>query len=187
MNRSRPGTPGTPGSNIGPMGERLQPDYFQRNKAGTPTPGTPQAEHTEQPASGATTSGTTSGTDSGRATPAPQQPQALGEKWAPGRSQRPDGKVELTEADAWEELGYCFPTWKKWTILTVIFVVQTSMNFNTSLYSNGLAGISEKFHVSEQAARVGAAIFLITYAFGCELWAPWSEGKFIPFCDVIYS
>ena len=49
------------------------------------------------------------------------------------------------------------------------------MNFNTSLYSNGLKGISQEFHVSEQAARCGAMIFLVTYAFGCELWAPWSE------------
>ena len=49
------------------------------------------------------------------------------------------------------------------------------MNFNTSLYSNALSGISEEFGVSMQAARVGAAIFLVTYAFGCELWAPWSE------------
>ena len=49
------------------------------------------------------------------------------------------------------------------------------MNFNTSLYSNGIGGIAKDFGVSEQAARVGAAIFLVTYAFGCELWAPWSE------------
>ncbi len=49
------------------------------------------------------------------------------------------------------------------------------MNFNTSLYSNALGGISGIFGVSEQAVRVGAAIFLIFYAFGCELWAPWSE------------
>ncbi len=27
------------------------------------------------------------------------------------------------------------------------------MNFNTSLYSNALGGISEEFNVSEQAAR----------------------------------
>lgn len=38
-----------------------------------------------------------------------------------------------------------------------------------------MGGISKQFHVSEQVARLGAAIFLITYAFGCELWAPWSE------------
>lgn len=84
-------------------------------------------------------------------------------------------KVELTEDDCYDELAYSYPTWKKWWILTVIFIVQVSMNFNTSLYSNALGGISEEFGVSMQAARVGAAIFLITYAFGCELWAPWSE------------
>lgn len=84
-------------------------------------------------------------------------------------------KIILSEADCYDELGFSWPTWKKWTVLTVIFIVQVSMNFNTSLYSNGLGGISEEFGVSAQAARVGAAIFLITYAFGCELWAPWSE------------
>lgn len=84
-------------------------------------------------------------------------------------------KIEITEADCEGELGYAFPEWKKWTILTVIFLVQLSMNFNTSLYSNGLGGISEEFGVSTQAARCGAMIFLVLYAFGCELWAPWSE------------
>ncbi|OAL38120.1 hypothetical protein AYO20_02572 [Fonsecaea nubica] len=84
-------------------------------------------------------------------------------------------KIEITEEDCYSELGYAFPEWKKWTILTVIFLVQLSMNFNTSLYSNGLKGISEEYNVSEQAARCGAMIFLVLYAFGCELWAPWSE------------
>ncbi|KAI1121630.1 major facilitator superfamily domain-containing protein [Nemania abortiva] len=84
-------------------------------------------------------------------------------------------KRELMQDDCESELGYAFPTWKKWWILTVIFFVQTSMNFNTSLYSNGIPGIAGEFHVSEQTARCGAALFLITYAFGCELWAPWSE------------
>lgn len=84
-------------------------------------------------------------------------------------------KRELQQEDCPDKLGFALPKWRKWWILTVIFLVQTSMNFNTSLYSNGLSGISEKFNVSEQAARVGAAIFLVFYAFGCELWAPWSE------------
>lgn len=84
-------------------------------------------------------------------------------------------KKELVENECYDELGFSYPSWKKWTILTVIFLVQTSMNFNTSLYSNAIKGISQEYHVSEQAARVGAAIFLILYAFGCELWAPWSE------------
>ncbi|KAK6086016.1 major facilitator superfamily transporter [Seiridium cupressi] len=86
-----------------------------------------------------------------------------------------EGKTLLTEADCPEVLGYAFPTSKKWKILIVIFLAQCSMNFNTSLYSNGLTGMSQEFGITVQAARTGAAIFLVTYAFGCELWAPWSE------------
>lgn len=71
-------------------------------------------------------------------------------------------KIELTEEDCYDELGFSFPFWKKWTILSIIFLVQVSMNLNTSLYSNGLVGISEEFGVSEQAARAGAMIFLVT-------------------------
>ena len=37
-------------------------------------------------------------------------------------------------------------------ILSVIFLVQVSMNFNTSLYSNAIDGISAEFNVSTQAA-----------------------------------
>ncbi len=86
-----------------------------------------------------------------------------------------EDKYEITEDDCYDELGFSWSSWKKWYILTIIFIVQISMNFNTSLYSNGIGGISDEFGVSEQAARCGAMIFLITYAFGCELWAPWSE------------
>lgn len=110
------------------------------------------------------------------------EPTTNKEKAGESASESSDAKIELTEEDCYDELGFSFPSWKKWTILTVIFWVQVSMNFNTSLYSNALTnpidgGITEEFGVSAQAARVGAAIFLITYAFGCELWAPWSEGK----------
>ncbi len=89
-------------------------------------------------------------------------------------------RYEISEEQAWDELGFSFPTWKKWLILSVVFLVQVSMNFNTSLYSNGLNGISEEFGVSLQAARVGAAVFLVTYAFGCEIFAPWSVLNAVP-------
>ena len=84
-------------------------------------------------------------------------------------------REELHMGDVHEQLGFGFSSKKKWTILTIIFLVQVSMNFNTSLYSNGLEGISSTYGVSEQGARCGAMIFLVLYAFGCELWAPWSE------------
>jgi MFS family permease len=86
-----------------------------------------------------------------------------------------DGKRVLQEEDCYEHLGFSFPTWKKWAILSVIFAVQVSMNFNTSIYANAISGMSEHFQISAQAARVGQMIFLIAYAFGSELWAPWSE------------
>ncbi|KAI9846800.1 MAG: hypothetical protein M1837_003649 [Sclerophora amabilis] len=97
-----------------------------------------------------------------------------GEKDA-AKERRPDGKVEILESENYDKLGFAFPTWKKWTILSVIFAVQTSMNFNTSIYANAIKPLSEHFHISEQAARVGQMIFLVAYGFGSELWAPWSE------------
>ena len=84
-------------------------------------------------------------------------------------------KVELQDIDCYEKLGFCFSKTKKWTILMVIFVVQSSMNFNSSIYVNAVEEISQTFDVSKQAARAGQAAMLIAYAFGCELWAPWSE------------
>lgn len=86
-----------------------------------------------------------------------------------------DGKIVLTERAGYLATGYSYPTWKKWAILSVIFAVQVSMNFNTSVYPNAVQGVSEKYGVSQQAARVGQMIFLVAYAFGCEFWAPWSE------------
>lgn len=88
---------------------------------------------------------------------------------------RPDGKHELQDYEAPEVLGYAYSSRKKWTILSVIFIVQCSMNFNASIYANGVDFLTEKFSISAQAARVGQMIFLVAYAFGCELWAPWSE------------
>ncbi|KAL8705433.1 MAG: hypothetical protein Q9201_001457 [Fulgogasparrea decipioides] len=88
---------------------------------------------------------------------------------------RDDGKIEIKEADNHEKLGFAFPTWKKWTILTVIFAVQVSMNFNTSVYPNVVIPLTKAFHISGQVARIGQMTFLVAYAFGSELWAPWSE------------
>lgn len=86
-----------------------------------------------------------------------------------------DSRKVLTEDMAYDKLGFSYSTTKKWTILTVIFIVQTSMNFNASIFANAIDGLSSSFNISSQAARVGQCVFLVTYAFGCELWAPWSE------------
>ncbi|KAI1102442.1 major facilitator superfamily domain-containing protein [Jackrogersella minutella] len=81
----------------------------------------------------------------------------------------------LSEHDCPEVLAFAWTEWKKWMTLTIVFLVQISMNLNASLYANGQDGIMREFGVSQEAAVSGAAVFLVMYAFGCELWAPWSE------------
>ncbi|KAL4978963.1 hypothetical protein BDW66DRAFT_157830 [Aspergillus desertorum] len=64
------------------------------------------------------------------------------------RKIRPDGKLELTEDEAY-----------KGTVLTVNFVVRTSMNFNSGTYSNAVSGLTGEFNINAQAARVGQRSF----------------------------
>ncbi|KAM9906046.1 hypothetical protein OXX69_006958 [Metschnikowia pulcherrima] len=49
------------------------------------------------------------------------------------------------------------------------------MNFNTSIFPSAIPLISEEYGISEPKTRVAQMVFLVAYAFGCELWAPWSE------------
>lgn len=49
------------------------------------------------------------------------------------------------------------------------------MNMNGSLYANAQVSTANFFGVSIQTTTYGNMAFLISYAFGCELWAPWSE------------
>lgn len=85
-----------------------------------------------------------------------------------------DGRLLLTEEEAYPRLGFSFPTWKKWTILTVIFAIQCSMNLNSSLYANAVGQLSKEFHVSEQVRSYSFVIrilsmpaSILTRALGC--------------------
>ncbi|KAI5304829.1 hypothetical protein KEM56_005858 [Ascosphaera pollenicola] len=86
-----------------------------------------------------------------------------------------EGKIVLTQRAGYLATAYGFSTRKKWLTLVFTGFIQISMNFNTSVYPNAVPLIAEERNVSEQAARVGQMIYLVAYAFGCELWAPWSE------------
>ena len=81
----------------------------------------------------------------------------------------------LTEEAAYHVTGFSFSSRKKWAILTSIFIVQLSMNFNAAIYGNAGEGVMADYGVASMTFKIGQAIFLIAYAFGCELWAPWSE------------
>lgn len=85
-------------------------------------------------------------------------------------------KRTLTKSEAREgSTAYDWSETKKWAVLSVIFVVQCSMNFNASIYANGVEGLAAEFGISNFMARIGQMAFLVAYAFGCEFWAPFSE------------
>lgn len=52
-------------------------------------------------------------------------------------------KIELTQERGYSSTGFAFPTWKKWGMISVIFIVQCSMNMNASLYGNAVDGMME--------------------------------------------
>jgi len=97
------------------------------------------------------------------------------EEVAERRTHDDHGRKILTEEDAYERLGFRFSTRKKWLILTCIFLVQISMNFNAAIYASAVPGMTGHFAIEGKTARLGQMVFLVAYAFGCELWAPWSE------------
>ncbi|KAF1841676.1 MFS multidrug transporter-like protein [Cucurbitaria berberidis CBS 394.84] len=106
-----------------------------------------------------------------------------GIEMVPTRSQslpptNPDTPLTLDEANAVEHTAYMFSTKKKWWILTVVALCQTSMNYNAAVYSNAIGRLNAEYNLGSNHftnARAGMAWFLILYGFGCELWAPWSE------------
>jgi len=81
----------------------------------------------------------------------------------------------LTEEDSYEATGFAFTRAKKYLILTSVFLVQLSMNYNAAIYSTAIPGLAEQFRLTDTEAERGQMVFLLCYAFGCELWAPWSE------------
>lgn len=101
--------------------------------------------------------------------------EAAADEVAEKQSVRSDGKRELKEHECYDKLAYCWPRWKKWMYLAAIAGVQVSMNYNTSVFPSAVKPLSKTFGISQQAARTGQMIYLVTYSIGCELWAPWSE------------
>lgn len=108
-------------------------------------------------------------------TPKPSHEEEEGIDGAPDGYANESEKSELKEWDCYDKLGYSYPKWKKWWIISVIFAIQVSMNWNASFYASSILLYAKHFSISEQAARVGQMSFLVAYAFGCELWAPFSE------------
>jgi hypothetical protein len=75
-------------------------------------------------------------------------------------SEQPPPRV-LNERDDYESTAYMWSLKKKWILLTVVALCQTSMNFNAAIYSNAVEPINEHFGISN--ARMGMVAFLVPY------------------------
>lgn len=72
-------------------------------------------------------------------------------------------KRELTVGEGWDFTGFAFSTWRKWSILTSVFIVQISMNYNASAYANAVSGLTEEYGITSFQARLGQMVFLVAY------------------------
>lgn len=62
-------------------------------------------------------------------------PELIGQKDGPADSdfdEKTGEKYEIQESDCPEKLGYAYPTWKKWSILTGEFLAQEHDSVDTS-------------------------------------------------------
>lgn len=81
----------------------------------------------------------------------------------------------ITEREAWDHTAFSYTWHRKWTILLILWMIQIAMNMNGSIWANTAAGLSSHYDIPINRVSFGNMAFLMSYAFGCEIWAPWSE------------
>jgi MFS family permease len=85
------------------------------------------------------------------------------------------GRRIITEREAWEHTAYNYTKPRKWSILLILWMIQITMNMNGSIWASTEDSLSSYYGVPINKISFGNMTFLISYAFGCEIWAPWSE------------
>lgn len=88
--------------------------------------------------------------------------------WHCRRNEEVEGRI-LTEADLGDKNPKNFKLRLKVAIILVTALVQISMNLNASIFGNAYSGLQEKYGFTNDRCRLFTALFLIAYAFGCEL------------------
>ncbi|PWY66430.1 MFS general substrate transporter [Aspergillus heteromorphus CBS 117.55] len=77
-----------------------------------------------------------------------------------------------------------FSAKKKWTYTMVMAIATLAVALVSSAYTGGVAEIEEQFHISTEVATLGVSLFVLGFAVGPLLWAPFSEmfGRQVIFC-----
>ena len=64
---------------------------------------------------------------------------------------------------------------RKWAIALVQAMSFFAVTFGRSVYASGIPQVMRRFHVSEEVAILGLALYVLGFAIGPILWAPMSE------------
>lgn len=81
--------------------------------------------------------------------------------------------IDWTENDA--ENPHNWSSAKKAWAFSLIALLTTSVYVGASIYTVGLEGISQRFHVSNTVALLGLTVFIVGYGIGPIIWCPIAE------------
>lgn len=86
-----------------------------------------------------------------------------------------DGHDDPTHAQNW-------PTRKKLIISLIAIWASLAATFGSSIFSAAAIGVDREFHVGTEVGTLGTSLFVLGYAFGPIIWAPFSElyGRRLP-------
>ncbi|KAF9892962.1 hypothetical protein FE257_000554 [Aspergillus nanangensis] len=66
-------------------------------------------------------------------------------------------------------------TAKKFYVSCIIWLLTFAVYIGSSIYTPGIEGVTEQFHVSRVAATLGLTLFVFGYGLGPMIWSPLSE------------
>ncbi|EUC26707.1 hypothetical protein COCCADRAFT_42284 [Bipolaris zeicola 26-R-13] len=64
---------------------------------------------------------------------------------------------------------------RKWIYCTIMGIATLAISLSSSAYGGGIEQIQRDFHVSNEVATLGVSMFVLGFALGPLLWAPFSE------------
>jgi predicted MFS family arabinose efflux permease len=67
------------------------------------------------------------------------------------------------------------PLWIKWALVAIVSICTLAVSFVSSAYVGGMDQIVEAFDVDELIATLGVDLYVLGFAIGAILWAPFSE------------
>lgn len=68
-----------------------------------------------------------------------------------------------------------FPKWKKWVITLIVAFATLAVAFVSAAYTGSIAQVLAEFGSSEEVGTLGVSLFVLGFAIGPLLWAPFSE------------